>query len=118
MPRKSAPVKQLKTDNKSREENKVDAEDQVIGGGFGSVEDIQDALPEFLKPDNLADKNGKAPDDPDYDNTTLYIPPHAWKNFTPAMTQYWQLKVDNFEKIFFFKLGKFYEIFFSDAILC
>ena len=40
MPRKSAPVKQLKTDNKSREENKVDAEDQVIGGGFGSVEDI------------------------------------------------------------------------------
>ena len=34
------------------------------------------------------------------------------------MTQYWQLKVDNFEKIFFFKLGKFYEIFFSDAILC
>ena len=82
------------------------------------MEDIQDALPEFLKPDNIADKNGKAPDDPDYDNTTLYIPPGAWKNFTPAMTQYWQLKVDNFEKIFFFKLGKFYEIFFSDAILC
>ena len=61
MPRKSAPVKQFKTDNKSREENKVDAEDQVIGGGFESVEDIQDALPEFLKPENIADKNGKAP---------------------------------------------------------
>ena len=28
------------------------------------------------------------------------------------------MKVDNFEKIFFFKLGKFYEIFFLDAIIC
>ena len=34
------------------------------------------------------------------------------------MIQYWKLKVDNFEKIFLFKLGKFYEIFFSDAIIC
>jgi DNA mismatch repair protein MSH6 len=34
------------------------------------------------------------------------------------MTQYWTFKVDHFEKIFFFKLGKFYEIFFSDAIIC
>ena len=34
------------------------------------------------------------------------------------MTKYWQLKVDNFEKVFLFKLGKFYEIFFADAIIC
>ena len=34
------------------------------------------------------------------------------------MTQYWDLKQDNFEKVFFFKLGKFYEIFYNDAILC
>ena len=34
------------------------------------------------------------------------------------MTQYWLLKVDNFEKIFLFKLGKFYELFFRDALLC
>jgi len=48
----------------------------------------------------------------------LYVPPGEWKNFTPAMTQYWKLKEDNHEKIFLFKLGKFYELFFSDAILC
>ena len=34
------------------------------------------------------------------------------------MRQFWELKQDNFEKVFFFKLGKFYEIFHNDAILC
>lgn len=82
------------------------------------MEDIHDALPSFVKAANICDKNGKSPDDPDYDVTTLYIPPGEWINFTPAMIQYWQLKVDNHEKIFFFKLGKFYELFYSDAIIC
>ena len=64
------------------------------------------------------DKNRNRPDSPDYDPTTLYIPPGEWKGFTPAMSQYWKLKEDNFEKIFLFKLGKFYELFFLDSILC
>lgn len=34
------------------------------------------------------------------------------------MVQYWELKQYHFEKIFFFKLGKFYEIFYNDAIIC
>ena len=34
------------------------------------------------------------------------------------MTQYWKLKENNQEKILFFKLGKFYEIFYMDAIVC
>jgi DNA mismatch repair protein MSH6 len=34
------------------------------------------------------------------------------------MNQFWSLKQHNFDKIFFFKLGKFYEIFYSDAIIC
>ena len=75
-------------------------------------------MPFFLKEQNIKDKSGKRPDDPQYDHTTLFIPPGAWKDFTPAMSQYWQLKVDNHEKVFFFKLGKFYELFFADAILC
>lgn len=111
--RKSAPA-----DMGGQEETKVDAEDQVIGGGFNSIDEIHDALPSFLKPENLKDKHGNRPDHPEYDYTTLHIPQNSWKDFTPAMSQYWKLKVDNFEKVFFFKLGKFYEIFFADAILC
>ena len=66
----------------------------------------------------MKDKNKNLPDSPDYDPTTLYIPDLAWKKFTPAFQQFWTLKVDNFDKIFFFKLGKFYEIFYQDAIIC
>ena len=34
------------------------------------------------------------------------------------MIQYWRLKQNNFDKIFFFRLGKFYEIFYDDAVIC
>ena len=34
------------------------------------------------------------------------------------MNQFWQIKQYNLEKIIFFKLGKFYEIFHHDAIVC
>ena len=64
------------------------------------------------------DKKKRRPDDPDYDSSTLYIPPNEWRNFSSCMTQFWDLKQTNFEKVFFFKLGKFYEIFHNDAILC
>lgn len=87
----------------------VDQEDEHIGGGFESVQEIHDALPSFLKPENIMDKHKRRPDHDEYDDTTLFIPPGEWKNITPAMQQYWQLKQDNFEKVFFFKLGKFYE---------
>ena len=75
-------------------------------------------MPNFLKPEFVKDKEGNRPDSPNYDPTTLYIPPNEWKGFTPAMVQYWRLKEDNFEKIFFFKKGSFYELFALDAILC
>ena len=46
------------------------------------------------------------------------IPDSAWASFTPCMRQYWKIKQFNLEKILLFKLGKFYEIFYHDAILC
>lgn len=33
------------------------------------------------------------------------------------MYQYWEIKKDNFDKILLFKLGKFYEMFYNDAII-
>ena len=96
----------------------VDAEDQVIGGGFTSLDEILDARPYFIKEDLIKDHQGRKIDDPEYDPTTLYIPDKEWKTFTPAMGQYWQIKQHNFEKILLFKLGKFYEIFYNDAIIC
>ena len=34
------------------------------------------------------------------------------------MQQYWEIKAQHFDKILLFKLGKFYEIFYDDAVIC
>ena len=76
-------------------------------------------LPEFLKADKIRDKMGRRPDDPNYDPTSLLVPASFIKSkeCTPVMKQYWQFKIDHFDKVLFFKLGKFYEMFFDDAII-
>lgn len=33
------------------------------------------------------------------------------------MQQFWKYKSDNYDKIIFFKLGKFYELFYEDAYI-
>ena len=76
-----------------------------------------DALPDFLKPEFIKDKNGNRPDSPQYDYNTLFVPPDFLKKQTPAMKQFWEFKSQNFDKVLFFKLGKFYEMFFDDAII-
>jgi DNA mismatch repair protein MSH6 len=69
----------------------------------------------FLRPKNIKDKNGRKPDHPDYDATTLFIPPAFLKKQTPAKQQWWEIKSDNKDAVLFFKVGKFYEIFHMDA---
>ncbi|EAR93556.2 DNA mismatch repair MutS family ATPase domain protein (macronuclear) [Tetrahymena thermophila SB210] len=54
---------------------------------------------------------------PQYDPTTLYIPPQEFSKLTSAMKQYWQIKAKHFDKIILFKMGKFYELFYEDAII-
>lgn len=74
-------------------------------------------LPYFLQSENIRDKYNRLPSDPDYDPTTLYVPPQYLKEQTAVMKQFWEFKKDNFDKVLFFKLGKFYELFFDDAII-
>ena len=119
-----------KTKNKSNkkgndsdeDENINDDDESAISNEDGLAKhDFQanphDALPDFLKPENIKDKNGNRPDSPQYDSNTLYVPPDFIKKQTPAMKQFWEFKSQNFDKVLFFKLGKFYEMFFDDAII-
>ncbi|KAI9768714.1 MAG: DNA mismatch repair protein msh6 [Geoglossum simile] len=62
-----------------------------------------------------ADKN--PPGHPDYDPRTVYIPPLAWKEFTPFERQYWEIKQKFWDTIVFFKKGKFYELYENDATI-
>ena len=65
--------------------------------------------------ENPKDEEQRKVNDPDYDPTSLYIPPNVYKKFTPAQKQYWDIKRRNFDTIILFKLGKFYELFEKDA---
>uniref|UniRef100_A0A0K0EKX1 DNA mismatch repair protein n=2 Tax=Strongyloides stercoralis TaxID=6248 RepID=A0A0K0EKX1_STRER len=72
---------------------------------------------DFLKPDKIKDANGRRPDDPEYDGKTLYVPESFIQKQTPAHRQWWRLKVHNYDTVFFFKIGKFYELFHMDSII-
>ena len=50
-----------------KNELNVDKEDEHIGGGFNSLEEIMDALPEFLKKEKIKDIDGYRPEDELYD---------------------------------------------------
>lgn len=54
---------------------------------------------------------------PDYDPRTLYIPPHAFANFSAFEKQYWEIKQKFWDTVVFFKKGKFYELYENDATI-
>ncbi len=122
--RSHTPHKSKKKRQKTEEDMEDDFSDEVsnISNEEGlaiknSFANPHDALPDFLKPENIKDKNGLSPDSPDYDPNTLFVPPSYIKEQTAMMKQYWQFKSQNFDKVIFYKLGKFYEMFFDDAII-
>ena len=64
---------------------------------------------------DIKDAEKRAPGDPDYDPRTLYVPPTAWKSFTPFEKQFWEIKAKHWDMVVFFKKGKFYELYEKDA---
>lgn len=82
-----------------------------------SAEQILEGLPPFLHKDKKRDKNQKLMSDPDYDPTTLYVPKQYYSEQTAAMKQFWDIKSNHQDKVLLFKLGKFYELFYEDAIV-
>lgn len=59
-----------------------------------------------------ADRN--PPGHPDFDPSTLYVPPQKFSAFEQ---QYWDIKKKLWDTIVFFKKGKFYELYENDATL-
>lgn len=65
--------------------------------------------------EDVKDKEGRRPDHPDYDPRTIFIPPKAWKQFTPFENQFWEIKQNHYDTVLFFQKGKFYELYENDA---
>lgn len=72
---------------------------------------------DFLQPNSIRDLYKRRPDDPEYDNTTLFIPKHHLDKQTPCHKQWWEFKSKNFDALLLFKMGKFYELFHMDAVI-
>jgi DNA mismatch repair protein MSH6 len=66
---------------------------------------------------DIKDADGRRETDPDYDPQTLFIPNTAWKEFTPFEKQFWEIKSQHWDKVVFFKKGKFYELYEKDATI-
>ena len=66
---------------------------------------------------NILDSNKNPPGHPDFDPTSIYIPPLAERNFSPFEKQYWDIKKNLWDTVVFFKKGKFYELYENDATI-
>ena len=64
------------------------------------------------------DAQGRRPGEEGYDKSTLKVKLRGDERFTPAQQQYWDIKKNYADMIIFFKMGKFYELFEDDALLC
>lgn len=78
---------------------------------------FDDPTPWWAQKEHRLDAQKRKPADPEFDPTTLYIPPEEINKLTPAKKQFWIIKSKNYDKVIFFKLGKFYELFDMDAVL-
>eukprot|EP00743_Colponemidia_sp_Colp-15_P007292 GILK01007875.1.p1 GENE.GILK01007875.1~~GILK01007875.1.p1 ORF type:complete len:1396 (+),score=316.89 GILK01007875.1:569-4189(+) len=86
-------------------------------GNLMAPANINFEQPYWITPEKIKDAKGRRPGDLDYDPTTLLVPFRNEK-FTPAMQQWWEVKAQHWDKIVFFKVGKFYELFYDDAVVC
>ncbi|KAL2163373.1 hypothetical protein VTH06DRAFT_5430 [Thermothelomyces fergusii] len=66
---------------------------------------------------NILDGNKNPPGHPDFDPTSIYIPPMAERAFSPFEKQYWDIKKNLWDTVVFFKKGKFYELYENDATI-
>ena len=66
---------------------------------------------------NILDMDRNSPGHPEYDPRTVYVPPSAWREFSPFEKQYWEIKQKFWDTIVFFKKGKFYELYENDATI-
>ncbi|KAK8845368.1 hypothetical protein IAR55_006081 [Kwoniella newhampshirensis] len=88
------------------EKNKLDAKD---------AKREKETTFSFLQ--DVRDKEGNRPDDPEYDNRTILIPKSSWAEFTPFEKQFWEIKQNHYDTVLFFQKGKFYELYEDDALV-
>nr|WCZ58340.1 DNA mismatch repair protein MSH6 [Paratrimastix eleionoma] len=65
--------------------------------------------------EHVKDQQGRTPEDPDYDPTSLYVPASAYAKMTPFERQFWDIKKTHWDCVVFFQKGRFFELYENDA---
>lgn len=74
--------------------------------------------PWFTHEEHIMDADERKPSDENYDPSTIFIPKHDWDNMNPGMKRYWEIKRNNYDKIVFYRFGKWFVVYYQDAALC
>ncbi|KAI0126282.1 muts domain V [Xylariales sp. AK1849] len=82
--------------------------------GKAHTREPEDRYPWLAK---ITDINRQPPGHPDYDPSSVYVPPNAWNKFSAFEKQYWEIKHKLWDTVVFFKKGKFYELYENDATI-
>lgn len=80
------------------------------------VEEVKDG-PWFTQPEYIRDGDGRRPDDPNYDPTTLDVPKSDYKRMTPGMQRFWEIKSKNYDKIVFYRWGEWFMVYYQDSMI-
>lgn len=78
---------------------------------------MKDKIPKFYLLENRVDKNGRKPNDPNYDPSSIHIPPEEYKTLTDGMKRFWELKKDNMDKLILYRFGDWYVLYYDDREL-
>jgi DNA mismatch repair protein MSH6 len=71
--------------------------------------------PWFTHPECIRDAQGRRPEDPNYDPSTLLIPDEDYRHMTPGMQRYWEIKSKNYDKIVFYRMGEWFILYYQDS---
>lgn len=78
------------------------------------IEEFKDG-PWFTHPEYIRDGEGRRPDDPNYDPSSIEIPDQDYKKMTPGMQRYWEIKSKYYDKIVFYRWGEWFILYFQDS---
>ncbi|KAH7516977.1 hypothetical protein FEM48_Zijuj09G0013300 [Ziziphus jujuba var. spinosa] len=87
----------------------------VLSGDASERFSLREAEKLHFLGEQRRDAKKRRPGDESYDSRTLYLPPDFLKSLSGGQRQWWEFKSKHMDKVLFFKMGKFYELFEMDA---
>ncbi|CAD8188495.1 unnamed protein product [Paramecium pentaurelia] len=77
----------------------------------------EQSLPIFMQPEHIRDSEGRRPDEPNYNPSTIDIPNDQYQRLPPMFRQYWNAKKNYLDSIVFFRCGRWIAVMYNDAII-